>query len=36
MPKEWHPTNEEFELIESTWMQGKVASEKRKEQSLLE
>ena len=36
MPKEWHPTNEEFELIDSAWMQVKVASEKRKEQSLLE
>ena len=33
MPKEWHPTNEELEVIDSAWMQVKFAYEKIKEQS---
>jgi hypothetical protein len=30
MPEEWHPTNEELEVIDSAWMQVKVGCEKRK------
>lgn len=30
MPEEWHPTNEALEVIESSWMQVKVASKKIK------
>ena len=33
MPEEWHPTNEELEVIDSAWMQVKVACEKIKEQT---
>lgn len=33
MPEEWHPTNEELEVIESASMQVKVASEKIKAQT---
>ena len=33
MPEEWHPTNEELEVIESAWMQIKVACEKIKEKT---
>ena len=34
MPKEWHTTNEEVNLIDSAWwMQVKVACEKIKEQA---
>ena len=33
MPKKWHPTNEEFKVIDSAWMQGKVSCEKIKEQT---
>ena len=33
MPEEWHPTNEELEVIESAWMQVKIASEKIKAQA---
>ena len=33
MPEEWHPTNEELEVIESAWMQVNVTCEKIKEQS---
>ena len=34
MPEEWHPTNEEIEVIDSSWMQVKVVCEKIKEQTL--
>ena len=30
MPEEWHPTNEELEVIESVWMRVKIACEKIK------
>ncbi|WP_413390684.1 hypothetical protein [Prochlorococcus marinus] len=30
IPEEWHPTNEELEVIESAWMQVKIAGEKYK------
>ena len=30
MPEEWHPTNEEIEVINSAWMQIKVGFEKIK------
>ena len=33
MPEEWHPTNEELEVIESACMQVKCASEKIKAQT---
>ena len=33
MPEKWHPTNEELEVIESAWMQVKVACKKIKEQT---
>ena len=33
MSKEWHPTKEELEIIDSAWMQVKVACEKIKEQT---
>ena len=33
MTDEWHPTNEELEVIVSTWMQVKDASEKIKAQT---
>ena len=33
MHKEWHPTNEELEMIGSAGMQVKVAFEKIKEQT---
>ena len=33
MTKEWNPTNEELEVIESAWMQVKIASEKIKAQT---
>ena len=33
MTKEWNPTNEEVEVIESAWMQVKVSFEKIKEQT---
>ena len=33
MPEEWHPTNEELEVIDSAWMQVKVARKKLKEQT---
>ena len=33
MPEEWHPTNEELEVIDSAWMKVKVALEKIKEQT---
>ena len=33
MPKEWHPTNEGLEVIDSVWMQVKVTCQKIKEQS---
>ena len=33
MTEEWHPTNEELKVIDSAWMQVKVACEKIKEQS---
>jgi len=33
MPEKWHPTNEELEVIDSAWMQVKVACEKIKEQT---
>ena len=33
MPEEWHPTNEELEVIESAWMQVKIACEKIKAQT---
>ena len=33
MPEEWHPTNEDIEVIDSAWMQLKVASEKIKAQT---
>ena len=33
MPEEWHPTNEELEVIDSAWMQIKVTCEKIKEQT---
>jgi len=33
MPEEWNPTNEELEVIDSAWMQVKVACEKIKEQT---
>ena len=33
MPEAWHPTNEELEVIDSAWMQVKVACEKIKEQT---
>ena len=33
MPEEWHPTNEELEVIDSEWMQVNVAWEKIKEQT---
>ena len=33
MPDEWHPTNEELEVIDSEWMQVNVAWEKIKEQT---
>ena len=32
MPEEWHPTNEELEVIESAFMQVNLASEKIKGQ----
>ena len=33
MPEEWNPTNEELEVINSAWMQVKVACEKIKEKT---
>ena len=33
MPEEWHSTNEELEVIESTGMQVKIACEKIKAQT---
>ena len=33
MPEEWHPTNEELEVIDSAWIQIKAACEKIKEQT---
>ena len=33
MHKEWHPTNEELEVIDSAWIQVKAACEKIKEQT---
>ena len=33
MPEEWHPTNEELELIDSEWMQAKFACEKINQQT---
>ena len=33
MPEEWHPTNEELEVIESAWMRVKIACEKIKAQT---
>ena len=33
MPEEWHPTNEELEVIESAGMQVKVSCEKIKAQT---
>ena len=33
MPKEWHPPNEELEVIDSVWMQFNLAFEKIKEQT---
>ena len=33
MPEERHPTNEELEVIDSAWIQVKVACEKLKEQT---
>ena len=33
MPEERHPTNEELELRDSTWIQVKAACEKIKEQT---
>ena len=33
MPEEWNPTKEELEVIDSAWMQVKVACEKIKEQT---
>ena len=32
MPEEWHPINEELEVIDSTWMHVKFAFEKIKDQ----
>ena len=36
MPEEWNPTNEELEVIDSAWMQVKLACEKIKEQTKLQ
>ena len=33
MPEDWHPTNEELEVIESAWIRVKIACEKIKAQS---
>ena len=33
MPEEWHPTNEEHEVIDSASLQVKAACEKIKEQA---
>jgi len=33
MPEEWHPKNEEPEVIDSIWMQVKIACEKIKAQT---
>ena len=33
MPEEWHPTNEELEVIESAWMQVKITFKKIKAQT---
>ena len=33
MPEEWHPTNEELEVIESAWIHVKVICEKIKVQT---
>ena len=33
MPEEWHPTNEELEVIESGWIRVKIACEKIKAQT---
>ena len=33
MPEEWHPTNEELEVIESAWMQVKITCEKTRAQT---
>jgi len=33
MPEKWQPTNEELEVIDTAWMQVKVACEKIKEQT---
>jgi len=33
MPEGWHPTSEELDVIDSTWIQVKVAGEKIKEQT---
>ena len=33
MPEVWHPTNVELEVIESAWMQVKIACEKIKAQT---
>ena len=35
MPEEWHHTNKELEVIDSAWMQVKVAYEKIKEQTTV-
>ena len=36
MPDEWHPTNEELEVIDSAWMQVKVACEKKEKTTSTE
>ena len=33
MPEEWHPTNEEVEVLDSAWKQVKVECKKIKEQT---
>ena len=35
MPEEWHPTNEELEVIESTRMQIKMECEKIKAKTIV-
>ena len=36
MPEEWHPTNEELEMIDSAWMQVKVACKKKEHTTATE
>ena len=33
MPEEWHPTNEELEVIDRAWIQVKIACAQIKEQT---